>query len=214
MEKEFWQERWDTNNIGFHGSQANPLLIEYFDRLSLSKGKRVFVPLCGKTLDIHWLLENGSRVVGVELSEKAVGQLFDELGMQPTKSKQGPLEIYSAEGIDIFIGDIFDLTQESIGSVDAIYDRAALVALPSQMRVRYSNHLKDITRSAPQLLICFEYDQDKVSGPPFSVVPEEMRNLYEDSYDLHPLANKKVPGGLKGKAEAKECMWFLQTKSS
>jgi len=210
MEAEFWLRKWEENDIFFHGHAANPLLVEYFKRLALPKGSRVFLPLCGKTLDIHWLLANGYRVAGAELSTIAIEQLFTELGVEPAIAEIGDLDRYSAEGIDIFVGDIFDLSRDVLGPVDAIYDRAALVALPDTMRGRYAAHVTDITGNAPQLLICFDYDQTAQPGPPFSIDAAEVEGHYGAAYGLTQLARVEVAGGLKGKSPADEIVWLLK----
>lgn len=211
MDANFWHQKWRKNNIAFHESEANPLLVKYFKDLSLAKGSRVFVPLCGKTLDISWLLSNGYRVAGAELSQIAVEQLFVELDMDQKISEAGELKRYSAKNIDIFVGDIFALSSEILGLVDAIYDRAALVALSKKMRYRYTRHLTEITDKAPQLLICYEYDQSLMDGPPFSINNEEVNKHYGDRYDLTLMASAIVPGGLKGKCAAKENAWLIKT---
>ncbi len=210
MDANFWHQRWEKMEIGFHLSEANPLLVSHFKALGLSAGSRVFVPLCGKTLDIAWLLANGYQVAGAELSEIAIRQLFDSLGVQPTVMQIGDLKRYSAQGIDIFVGDIFDLTSDLLGIVDAIYDRAALVALPKTMRDRYTAHLRTMTHHAPQLLICFEYDQSLVEGPPFSIDSDEVHRQYQAHYSIRLLASQDMPEGLKGKYPAKESVWLLQ----
>jgi len=210
MDASFWHQRWGKNDIAFHESAANPLLVKYFKDLSLVKGSRVFLPLCGKTLDIPWLLSKGCRVAGVELSKIAVEQLFTELGVEPKISRVGELDHYSSKNIDIFVGDIFDLSSKMLGPVDAIYDRAALVALPEEMRNRYTAHLIKITDKAPQLLICYEYDQSLMEGPPFSVSDKEVDQHYRDNYDLTLMVSTNVPGGLKGKCAAKENVWMLK----
>src|SRR5688572_14767150 len=140
----FWHVRWQKNEIPFHERKPNPLLVKYFSRLSLGKGARVFVPLCGKTLDIGWLLSKGFRIAGAELSHLAVDQLFSELGLEP-KISRGAVTRYTAHNLEIFVGDIFDVTRKRLGRVDAIYDRAALVALPEKMRKHYTRHLMRIT---------------------------------------------------------------------
>lgn len=206
MEPDFWLKKWDKNEIAFHGSEANPLLLKYFKELTLPKDSRIFIPLCGKTLDIHWLLGQGYRVAGAELSELAIQQLFTELGVMPKITTIGKLRHYSAEGIDIFVGDIFDLTSEVLGAVDAVYDRAALVALPDEMRVKYTAHLTKITDKAPQLLITYEYDATLISGPPFSIGIEEVKRHYSGSYDLNLLASIDAP--LRGNP-AREHVWVL-----
>ncbi|MGR7996334.1 thiopurine S-methyltransferase [Xanthobacter sp. ZOL 2024] len=210
MEPDFWRTRWLNNQIGFHEGTPNAFLTEHFDRLTLAPGARVFVPLCGKTRDIAWLLARGFQVVGAELSPIAVEQLFDELGVPPVVTASGPLTRYSGPAIDIYQGDIFDLDQATLGPVDAVYDRAALVALPEAMRRRYAGHLAEITGSAPQLLLCFTYDQSLVPGPPFSVSPEETHTLYADSYKVSLLASTPLAGGLKGKYDALEHAWLLR----
>lgn len=209
MDTSFWHQRWEKNDIAFHESVANPLLVKYFKDLSLVRGGRVFLPLCGKTLDIGWLLSSGYCVAGAELSETAVKQLFIELGVEPEISEVDTVQHYSAKNIDIFAGDIFHLSSDRLGSVDAIYDRAALVALPEGMRNRYAAHLKEITDKASQLLICYEYDQALMEGPPFSISNEEVNRLYRGSYELTLLESADVSGGLKGKCAAKENVWLL-----
>jgi thiopurine S-methyltransferase len=210
MDRQFWHDRWASNEIGFHKSEANPLLVTYFNELALAKGSRVFVPLCGKTLDIPWLLSNGYLVAGAELSSIAIEQLFSELGITPTIEQSGGIDHYHANNIDIFVGDIFDVTRTMLGPVDATYDRAALVALPETMRSRYTAHVTDITDHAPQLLICYEYDQRAAEGPPFSISHEEVRRHYAHRYQLRLLASEDVPGGLKGKCAATEHVWLLR----
>src|SRR5262245_13496782 len=210
MDPSFWHRRWEKNEIAFHEGKANLLLVKYFTELSLAKGRRIFVPLCGKTLDISWLLSNGYRVAGADLSQIAIEQLFMEIGLQPEISTVGEVEQWSANNLDIFVGDIFALSRKMLGPVDAIYDRAALVAFPDEMRTRYSMHLTEITGTAPQLLICYDYDQSLMEGPPYSVTSEEVKRHYAGKYDLRLIASTAVPGGLKGKCAAKENIWLLK----
>ena len=211
MDASFWLQKWEKNEIfGFHKSEANPLLVKYFKKLSVAKGGRIFIPLCGKTLDIAWLLSKGYRVAGAELVETAIEQLFEELGVAPKISGVGKMKHYSANNIDIFVGNIFDLSGKMLGPVDAMYDRAALVALPEQARKRYTAHMMEITNKAPQLLVNYEYDQNLLEGPPFSVSNEEVKQHYKESYDLTLMASLDVEGGLKGVCAAKENVWLLQ----
>jgi len=210
MEHGFWHERWKLNQIGFHEGEANALMTAHIGALDLASGARVFLPLCGKTRDIAWLLDRGYRVAGAELSELAVRQLFAELGVEPEITAQGALRRFAAEDIDVLVGDIFDVTAEILGPVDAVYDRAALVALPADLRPRYAAHLHAIALGAPQLLICFEYDQSVMAGPPFSVDPAEVERVHGGRYALERLATVPVEGGLKGKCPATETVWRLR----
>ncbi len=209
MDASFWHNRWQTNQTGWHERAVNPLLTTHFPSLNVRLNGRVFVPLCGKSLDLGWLLSRGYAVAGAELSELAVMQLFAELGMEPSISDVGKLRLFRGEKIDIFVGNLFDLSGEILGPVDAVYDRAALVALPKAVRPRYTAHLKSITGIAPQLVIGYEYDQTVVPGPPFSVTPDELHRHYSDGYTLTLLARLDVPGGLKGKCSAMEHIWRL-----
>jgi thiopurine S-methyltransferase len=172
----------------------------------------VFVPLCGKTLDISWLLSEGYRVTGVELSQTAIEQLFMGLGVQPDVSTAGQFTQWTAPDLNIFVGDIFALTKKMLDPVDAIYDRAALVALPETMRDQYTAHLTAITAKAPQLLICYDYDQRVMDGPPFSVRNEEVTRQYAHLYQVTLVSSTDVAGGLKGKCPAKENVWLLRPK--
>lgn len=214
MEHSFWKEKWERKEIAFHGSEANPLLVKHFGDLSLPKGSRLFLPLCGKTLDIHWLLAEGYRVAGAELSSIAVAELFAELGVKPSVSQHGSLSHYQADQIDIFQGDIFELTADLLGPVDAVYDRAALVALPEGLRQRYAQHLVKITNRAPQLLLCIEYDQSLRDGPPFSLPAEKIREVYAGTYEQTELGSVEIPGGLKGDCPARERAWGLRARMS
>jgi len=212
MDASFWHNRWQRNQTGWHEQAVNPLLIAHFPSLNFAPGSRVFVPLCGKSLDLGWLLSCGYTVAGAELSELAATQLFAELGIEPSISAVGKLRLFRGEKIDIFVGDLFDLSREVLGPVDAVYDRAALVALPEPMRAQYTAHLKTITALAPQLVIGYEYDQTVVAGPPFSVTPDELHRHYSDNYSLTLLARVEVPGGLKGKCPATEHIWRLNRR--
>jgi len=211
LEPEFWHQRWQSNEIGFHLDQPNPWLLRYFGKLDLAPRSRILLPLCGKTRDIGWLLLQGMKVVGVELSRLAVEALFDQLKISPVIKKIGAFEIFQGPGLEILAGDFFKLTEELISPVDAIYDRAALVALPEEMRSDYSSALMSLTRQAPQLVITYQYDQSKHAGPPFSVTDDEVRQLYGDIFEISLVDKLEVKGGLKGLIAATESLFLLQS---
>lgn len=207
MEPNFWHKKWETNNIGFHQKQVHPLLVDHFNALSLPKGSRVFVPLCGKTLDIGWLLNQGYQVSGAELSELAIQQLFAELGKTPNIIISNAIKHYHAPNIDIFVGDIFQVTQSMLGKIDGIFDRAALVALPESFRAQYANHLITITQRAPQLLVSYDYDQDLMKGPPFSVTQDEINHHYQQDYQIECLTS--LDEVLRETYTIQENVWLL-----
>ena len=217
MEHSFWHSKWQKNEIGFHEPEGNALLVKYAsflfgdDNPSTSL-KRIFVPLCGKTRDIGWLLSNDCEVVGAELSEVAIIQLFEELGVEPTVTITSNGKIYAKDGLTIYVGDIFKLTSSNLGDVTGIYDRAALVALPSPLREQYAAHLMAITQCAPQLIISFEYDQNEMAGPPFSVNEKNVDALYSADYNIQRLERSVLEGGLKGKVDADNLVFALTAK--
>jgi len=210
MDAQFWHDRWQEGRLGFHEGRVNRMLEAHVGALGLGPGERVFLPLCGKAVDIPWLLSQGYRVAGAELSEIAVRDLFAEMEVEPEVTETGSHRRYSADGIDIFAGDIFEITADVLGPVDAVYDRAALVALPAEMRPRYATQLAGITAVAPQLLVTFEYDQAAMDGPPFSVTEDEVARCHAAQYAIEVLADAEVPGGLKGIVAAREKAMLLR----
>ncbi|MEM8589858.1 MAG: thiopurine S-methyltransferase [Pseudomonadota bacterium] len=210
MDHAFWLQRWRENKIAFHEGAVNALLSRSFDRLALARGDRVFVPLCGKTADLAWLAAQGCRVVGIELSRSAVEAVFADMGVAPEITEMGKLILFRAEGVEVFVGDIFDLSVEALGPVDAVYDRAALVALPEAMRVSYAVHLAAITNTARQLLITFDYDQAHMDGPPFSVDGDEVAALYGRHYRPQVVATTPITGSLADRCSGTENAWLLE----
>ena len=212
MDRDFWLTRWQSNQIGFHEGVPNPLLVAHFAALGVPAGGRIFVPLCGKSHDMRWLAAQGFMVVGAELSRLAVEQFYAERRLTPVVSSAGRLERFEAEGVTLFVGDIFDLDRDTLGLVDAVHDRAALVALPPPMRERYAAHLIALTGAAPQLLVTFDYDQACQPGPPFSVGDAEVRAHYGAAYRLDRAEAREVPGGIRGVCPARESVWLMNRR--
>ena len=213
MEHDFWHSKWHKNEIGFHEPEGNALLVKHADTLLAAVSPRIFVPLCGKTKDIHWLLANGCEVVGAELSEIAITQLFTELDIEPEITSVGSLKLFKNGPLSIFVGDIFELTDATLGNVTGVYDRAALVALPTALREKYAAHICTITKLAPILLISFDYDQSVMPGPPFCVDETEVTRLYNASYSISLLEREPLEGGLKGKVAADSLVFNLQPEA-
>lgn len=184
METQFWIERWKLQQIGFHQSEVNSLLKAHWDKLALPVGSAVLVPLCGKSLDMLWLAVQGYRVIGVELSEIAVREFFLAAGQKPKISRLGQFKQFSAGNIIIYCGNFFAITREQIADASGVFDRAALIALPSDMRRDYASHLQNLLPGgAKTLLVSLEYDQNQMSGPPFCVLPEEVQALFGNICD-------------------------------
>jgi thiopurine S-methyltransferase len=177
MQPEFWKDRWSEGKIGFHEGKPNGLLERHGTRIA--DRRRVLVPLCGKTEDLAYLAAHDHQVIGIELVEEAVKAFFAEHAITPTVERHGPLTEYTAGTITIFAGDLFAVSSADVGAIDAIYDRAALIALPPAMRRRYIDQLHLLVPPrTPTLLITLEYPQDKFAGPPHAVLEPEVRSLY------------------------------------
>ncbi len=188
MEPEFWLARWEAGQTGFHREEVNPLLLAHWDALGVPEGGAVFVPLCGKSRDMAWLAGRGHPVVGVELSPIAVRGFFAEHGLEPAVRRGRAHERHAAGGVTLLLGDYFALEPGDLGPVAAVYDRAALVALPEAMRPRYVAHLARLAPRARILLVTMEYPAGEMEGPPFSVPPAEVERLYGRHWRVRPLA--------------------------
>lgn len=187
MKQDFWHERWQKNQIAFHQQETSAHLEKYWSYLGMKKNTKVFVPLCGKSLDMIYLQKNGHEVIGVEIDQIAVEAFFAENKLTFEKKETKKYNIWKSDNIVIFQGDFFLLSDE-IKDVSAIYDRASLVALPSEMRKKYSQHLGNITaQGCKMLLVVFEYSQEEMNGPPFSVNQKEVKELFENSFEIEHL---------------------------
>lgn len=196
MHEAFWQDRWARSQIGFHQEKVNGYLRRHWSALGLAKDAAVLVPLCGKSLDLAWLAEQGHSVIGVELAERAVQDFFSERGVQPQVSQRGAFKVYQAGTLRILCGDFFALSRDDIGECQAFYDRAALIALPPQMRERYVAHVQAILPDACQgLLVTLVYQQEKMDGPPFSVADAEVEQHFAAVWALHMVEEKDVLAG-------------------
>ncbi|GLO48482.1 thiopurine S-methyltransferase [Pseudomonas putida] len=176
MEPAFWQQRWADNQIGFHQARVNPYLQKYWPTLGLAPGSRVLVPLCGKSLDLAWLAGQGYRVLGVELSRRAVEDFFREHGLEAEVQQREAFEVWRSGDVELWCGDFFALQAGDVGDCAGFYDRAAVIALPPQMREAYMQLLSGLLpASCRGLVVTLDYDQSLLGGPPFSVGDEELR---------------------------------------
>ncbi len=179
MDADFWLQKWQEGQIGFHRHDVMPLLQKHWPSLQLPPHSRVLVPLCGKSLDMHWLAAQGHRVLGVELSPLAVTQFFEEAGLDPERTTSPYGEHFSAGPIEIILGDAFGLNPGLLADITGVYDRAALIALPPDLRLRYRDTVYAALPAGCQgLLITLEYPQEEKAGPPFSVAQAEVESLF------------------------------------
>lgn len=199
MDPQFWLEKWEARQIGFHLENVNPLLERHWPPSGLREGGVVLVPLCGKSVDLVHLRRLGYGVVGVELSPLAIRQFFDEHGLRSAIRSLDGMEVFEAEGICLIQGDFFALRREHLPGIDAVYDRAALIAMPPERQPAYAAQLMALVPdTAPILLITFEYDTQEMAGPPFSTPPEQVQRLFGGRYRIEKLESGDVLAGNEG----------------
>ncbi len=210
MDASFWHNRWQTNQTGWHERAVNPLLITHFPSLNVPPGGRVFVPLCGKSLDLGWLLSRGYAVAGAELSELAVTQLFAELGMEPTVSQKSESTDSFAERRSTFSWAI-SLTCLARSSAPSM--RSMTEPHWSRYRKPCGYSTRRISRPSrrwlPNSSSAMSTTRPSCQGLRFPSPADELHRHYSDSYTLTLLARVEVPGGLKGKCPATEHIWRL-----
>lgn len=206
MHADFWHSKWADNKIGFHQERPNKRLESHWGSLNAAAGSPVFVPLCGKSLDMRWLHRQGHPVLGIELSQKAVESFFSDNVLEYECVDRDGFRIYTgcaeAQGIELWVGDFFSLEPAHLAHCQAFYDRASLIALPPEWRERYARHLAYLMPAATRgLLLSIAYDQSRMKGPPFSVTEDEVRQLFQQGYDIERLAHYEGPERLGNLAD-------------
>lgn len=193
VDHQHWLERWKQNRIGFHESTVNPYLCKYLPVFSLPPGACIFLPLCGKALDIAWIAEQGYEVLGIELSQIAIEAFFDENGLDYERFDTDRFGIYKSGNISLLLGDFFDLSNDDLGACSLVYDRAALIALSESQRPRYYDHMLSIIPAVSNmLLITLDYDQAEMEGPPFGVRADEIQRYYSDAFSITLLESHDI----------------------
>lgn len=191
MDKDFWHAKWQNKDIKFDQKNPNEFLLKYIKNLDLTSGSKIFVPLCGKSIDMLWFLKNDYQVIGVELNNEACRLFFSENDLLYREESIKNFKIFHTNNITLLSGDFFDLNKEIVGNFDAIYDRAALVALPKTMRAQYAKKLMKLSAiNTKMLLITGVYDQNEMEGPPFSVDRKEIFDHYEQQFEIVELHNE------------------------
>jgi thiopurine S-methyltransferase len=193
MQADFWHQRWRDNQIGFHQDRPTPLLLKHWSAVGVKAGGRVFVPLCGKSLDMLWFVAQGHRVLGVELSRLAVEQFFAEHKLAPGVRESSLGRHYTSGSIEIICGDAFALDASSLADCDGVFDRAALIALPEAMRRSYVDELHArLPAHCRGLLITLEYPPGEKQGPPFSVSEDEVHERYDRDWRVDTLERREI----------------------
>ncbi len=193
VDNQHWLDRWEQNRIGFHEESVNHYLQKYLPRFDLPAGACVFLPLCGKALDIRWIAEQGYEVIGIDISQIAIEAFFEENELEYERVDSDRFGVYRSGSISLLQGDFFDLGSDDLGACSLVYDRAALIAMERPDRPRYYDHMLSIMpASSSMLLITLDYDQNEMTGPPFAVPTAEMRQHYAGSFDIRELESSSI----------------------
>ena len=193
MQPDFWLDRWRAAQIGFHQAATDRHLMAYWPNLKLPASSSVFVPLCGKSLDLLWLNARGHSVTGVELSPIALESFCMEHGIPARRRVLAGFDVYEAERLALFRGDFFKLTRKLLGNVSAVYDRAALISWAPPLRSAYVDHMAALTDAGTQtLLISVEYPPAQMSGPPFPLDRAAIDELYAEHHSIELLGSHEI----------------------
>lgn len=178
---------WETSkDPSFHSKKYHAELMRYHKCL-LENGKagRIFVPLCGKTMDMIYLSEQGHEVIGLEFSEVGIKDFFAENNL--TFSEEGidgkPFVKYMAKerNITIYRGDLFDLSPDICGTFDAAWDRGSFVAINVPTRSRYAGLMSDLIKPSGKILMEITmYDGSKYSRPPHITTEHHLKENFKD----------------------------------
>jgi thiopurine S-methyltransferase len=181
-DNDLWRLSWKHKETPFHQKSTNPHLQAFWPQLTLAPASVVFVPLCGKSLDLVWLSHQGYRVLGLELSSIAVRSFFRENHLHPTRSEHGRFVRWQHGNIVILCGDLFDLLPADLADIDMVYDRAALTALPEAIRIRYAAHLQRTLPIASRIFLLTTEDME--DGDPPAQIAAEIHRLYDHDYTI------------------------------
>lgn len=188
MDASFWHERWRSNDIGFNLPKPHPALVAHWAKLGIAPGASVLVPLAGKSIDMVWLADMGHGVIGVELSSEAVEAFFKERSRAPGVTRESGFSVSRAGPFEIWCGDFFAVPPQVTRRVGAVYDRAALVAMPYTSQKDYVLKLAALTPAGvPVLLISLDYDPSEMDGPPFSVPANRLEELASGLFTIEIL---------------------------
>ena len=193
MELSYWISRWNKGNTGFHMENGYSGLEKHWPSLNIPAEGIALVPLCGKSLDLIWLSNRLKKVIGVEISEKAIIEFLKENKLNAEKNHYTEFTIYKAENTELWCGDFLKLPVHKIPELSLVYDKAALTALPEPMRKKYTTKVQSLMGNHTKLLLHhFVYPQQEMKGPPFSVSVAELNNFFDHNYTIKQLEKNEL----------------------
>ncbi|PIK49519.1 putative thiopurine S-methyltransferase [Apostichopus japonicus] len=188
---DLWSERWEEGEkMNFHERQPKQYLTEeHIEKLTDGKtGLRFLVPLCGKSPEMKWLVDQGQVVVGIEGVQKPCEEFFKRQqidysvadiseipGGKHFKSDDGRVEIYNC--------DVLKLESAILGEFDAVFDRGAFVVMDFELRPKYVTLMKSVSKTGCKILLAvqeYDWNERKIKGPPYPVCRKDVETLFGD----------------------------------
>lgn len=196
MDRAYWEEVWRNDDLGFHQPKVNQHLQRFWQRLRLTPDSRVFVPLCGKSLDMDWLLSEGHEVIGADIAEKAQQDYLVTHNEPVRYTEENKLKLAWQGRLLFVVGDILHLEPEMLRSVDAVYDRAALIALPRAVRQNYALFLAHCLKPGARMLLITRQAPEERHSPPFNVSAAEVDELYANNFRVERVLTEQRDDGV------------------
>ena len=189
----FWEKRWLNGQTGWHNAEVNANLVKHSSTVFTKDNPSILVPLCGKSMDMQWLQEQGANITGVDLARQALHEYFEDRNQEFTEGSQSGLTYYSStnpisDSLQLFHANIFDVRPNAFKAFDAIYDRAALVALLPEQREQYAQHCLSLLKPGGTiLLITYDSPVEDDQGPPFPVRPGTIQRLFQEASECEQI---------------------------
>jgi len=193
-----WIKAWDADYIPFHKPAPHADVVKH-EKVLLPKICSVFIPLCGKSVDMKYLSDKGHKVVGLDVSEKGILEYFkdNELSYSRKRHSTYPFDVFQADGADIsiYMGDMFEATSQLLGTFDAVWDRASYISINVDERPKYRDIMATLLKpDGVWLLNCFEYDLTKYRGRPNSIEEDEIMQTFRDLFKVKKLSCCRAEG--------------------
>ncbi|XP_033756355.1 probable thiopurine S-methyltransferase [Pecten maximus] len=174
-----WLNNWEGDCTPWHMSDVHEGLARYYKVLvnKPSVQNKIFLPLCGKSVDIKWLADRGNEVVGVEAAEMGLVEFFAEqnieYSVEAAASVKGKLFRSRDNKIRLYCCDIFDFSASVECGFSGVWDRGSIEALEFEDRKRYIELMRTLISSETGYLAEI-VERDLGKGPPYYVTADEL----------------------------------------
>lgn len=178
QEDKFWHQAWEDGRTRFHLSEYNTNLVKFFPSYSFKQKNSCLVPLCGKTLDMHFLADHFENVVGVDIVKMPLEQFFSD--HQINSHEEPKNKSINGRNITLYERDFLNDNLAELKQFDFIYDRASLVAIEPKLRPKYVQQIKNFFHQDTILHLATFEREIHGGGPPYDLTPDEVREYFND----------------------------------